>query len=230
MDWSPLWISLNTAIPAAVITFFLGIYAAQGVIKLNRHTGRFIDALFTMPLVLPPTVVGFLLLLLLGKSGSLGRLLTGMGIQVIFTRIAAIIAAVVISLPLMYRSSKAAFEQVDRNLIYAGRTLGMSESRIFWRILIPNALPGIISGGILALARALGEFGATMMVAGNIAGKTQTMPLAVYMAIQGGNKQEAAVWVIILIAISFPMVFLLGRLAGDKRKERVSDRLKEEGL
>lgn len=226
MDWSPLWISLNTAIPASVITFFLGMYAARGVMKLNSRVSRFFDALLTMPLVLPPTVVGFILLLLLGKNGDLGRLLMGLGIQVIFTRIAAIIAAVVISLPLMYRSSKAAFEQVDRNLIYAGRTLGMSESRIFWRVIIPNALPGIISGGILSLARALGEFGATLMVAGNIAGKTQTMPLAVYMAIQCGNKQEAAVWVIILIAISFPMVFYLGRLAVDRRKEAV----KEEGL
>jgi molybdate transport system permease protein len=226
MDWSPLWISLNTAVPASVITFFLGIYAAYGMTRLGRRVSRFVDVVFTLPLVLPPTVVGFLLLLLLGKNAGLGRLLADLGIQVIFSRIAAIIAAVFVSLPLMYRSSRAAFDQLDRNLIHAGRTLGMSESRIFWRIVMPNALPGIVSGGILAFARALGEFGATLMVAGNIEGKTRTMPLAVYMAIQTGNRQEAVVWVIVLIAISIPMVFLMGRFASERRKESV----KEEGL
>jgi molybdate transport system permease protein len=214
MDWSPLWISLNTVIPATIITFFLGLYLAQKVSKSGSGISRVADVLFTLPLVLPPTVVGFLLLLLLGKHGLLGNLLLKMEIQVIFTRTAAIISAVVVSFPLMYRSAKAAFEQVDPNLIYAGRTLGISERKIFWRIILPLALPGIASGGILAFARALGEFGATLMVAGNIPKLTQTMPLAIYMAIQGGDRKEAALWVGILVVLSFIMIFLMNYFAG----------------
>jgi molybdate transport system permease protein len=218
MDWSPLWISLNTAIPATVITFLLGIYAAKWNLKSGKVTARILEVLFTLPLVLPPTVAGFLLLLLLGRNGILGKPLMSMGVQVIFTRSAAVIAAVVVSFPLMYRSAKAAFEQVDQNLIYAGRTLGMSEQRIFWRIIMPIALPGVASGTILAFARALGEFGATLMIAGNIPGRTQTMPVAIYTAIQGGNEQEAVVWVMLLILISLIMILLMGGSTGDKRR------------
>ncbi|MHB8127495.1 MAG: molybdate ABC transporter permease subunit, partial [Mobilitalea sp.] len=170
------------------------------------------------PLVLPPTVAGFLLLMVLGRNGILGKTLMDMGIQIVFTRSAAIIAAVVVSFPLMYRSAKAAFEQVDTNLIYAGRTLGMAESRIFWKIVMPLSLPGVASGGILSFARALGEFGATLMVAGNIPKETQTMPLAIYMAIQGGNKREALGWVIILILLSFLMIFLMNYFTVGKTK------------
>ncbi len=221
MDWSPLWISLNTAIPATVITFFLGICLAQKVVKSGTRFSRVVDVIFTLPLVIPPTVAGFLLLLLLGRNGVLGKPLMHMGIQIVFTRYAAVVAAIVVSFPLMYRSAKAAFEQVDQNLIYAGRTLGMPESKIFWKIVMPLSLPGVASGGILSFARALGEFGATLMIAGNIPKETQTMPLAIYMAIQGGNGKEAAGWVFILILLSFLMIFLMnyftaGGLVGKK--------------
>ncbi len=218
MNWSPLWISLCTAVPATIITFFLGIFTAQRMVSSGGRIAKLLDVLFTLPLVLPPTVAGFLLLLLFGKNGIPGRYLTELGVQIVFTRTAAVIAAVVISFPLMHRSAKAAFEQVDPALIYAGRTLGMTERRIFWRVIMPNALPGVASGTILALARALGEFGATLMIAGNIPGRTQTMPLAIYMAIQGGKQQEAVIWVILLVLLSFVMILLMGYFARDRKK------------
>jgi molybdate transport system permease protein len=218
MDWSPLWTSVNTVLPATVITFFLGIGAAQKVVKSGSKISRVAEVLFTLPLVLPPTVAGFLLLILLGKNGILGEPLMKLGIQIIFTRPAAVIAAIVVSFPLMYRSAKASFEQVDQNLIYAGRTLGMSEGRIFWRIIMPLALPGVASGAILAFARALGEFGATLMIAGNIPKETQTMPLAIYMAIQGGDKERAVRWVIILLFLSFLMIFSMGYISSGKKE------------
>lgn len=210
MDWSPLWISLSTAIPATIITFFIGIFAAYKNIKSHSKAGRVLDVIFTLPLVLPPTVAGFILLILLGKNGILGKPLMNLGIQIVFTRLGAVIAAVIISFPLMYRSAKAAFEQVDPNMINAGRTLGITETKIFWRIIMPMALPGLVSGTILSFARALGEFGATLMIAGNIPGMTQTMPLAIYMSIQSGNVQEAIGWVLILITLSFLMIFTMG--------------------
>jgi molybdate transport system permease protein len=209
MDWSPLWISLNTAVPATIITFFRGIYAACKVVNSGRRIARVADVLFTVPLVLPPTVAGFLLLMLFGRNGFLGRPLMEVGIQIIFTRTAGIIAAIIISFPLMYRSAKAAFEQIDPNLIHAGRTRGISEKNIFFRIVLPLALPVVASGAVLSFARALGEFGATLMIAGNIPGKTQTMPLAIYMAIQGGNRSEAILWVGILILLSIIMILTM---------------------
>ncbi len=218
MDWSPLWISMKTAATATVITFFLGIFAAWKVIKIRGKLVWFLDGLFNLPLVLPPTVAGFFLLVLFGKHGPAGELLSLFGIQVVFKWSATVIAAVVIAFPLMYRSAKAAFEQVDRNLIFAARTLGMSEIRIFWRINIPLALPGIMSGGILAFARALGEFGATLMIAGNIPKVTQTIPVAIYMAVQGNRMDRAAVWVILIVIISFTVVFLMNYLPDRKRK------------
>ncbi len=220
MDWSPLWISLSTAIPATLITFFLGVFSAYGLLSAEKRIKKLLDTLFTLPLVLPPTVIGFLLLILFGKNGIIGSRLWEMGIHIVFTRSAAILAAVVVSFPLMYRSAKAAFEQLDPKLIDAARILGLSEITIFWRVSIPNALPGIGSGTILAFARALGEFGATLMIAGNIPGKTQTMPLAIYMAIQEGSQREAIMWVILLVAFSFIMIFIMGHFSSDRRNER----------
>jgi len=218
MDWSPLMISMKTAIVATIITFFLGTYAAQKVMKTRGKLVWILDGLFTLPLVLPPTVAGFFLLVLFGKNGPIGQLLLTFGIQIVFKWSATVIAAVVISFPLMYRSAKAAFEQIDRNLIFAGRTLGMSEIKIFWKISMPLALPGIISGGILAFARALGEFGATLMIAGNIPKVTQTIPVAIYMAVQGNNMKKAAVWVIIIVIISFAVIFLMNYISNRRRK------------
>lgn len=224
MDWTPLWISLKTAIPATLFTFILGIYAAHKIRQLDDRLVQILDVVFTLPLVLPPTVMGFLLLQLFGKHGLLGKALEITGIQIIFTGTAAVIAAVVVSFPLMYRSAKAAFEQVDPNLIYAARTVKLSELQIFWKIILPIALPGVASGTILAFARALGEFGATLMIAGNIPGKTQTMPLAIYMAIQSGDEGRAAAWAGLLLALSFIMILSMNRFTRKDKRNRREER------
>lgn len=220
MDISPLWISLEIAIYATIITFFLGCYTALRMKNSAGKVSRILDVLFTLPLVLPPTVTGLILLIIFGKNGVLGKPLLYMGIQIVFTKRAAILAAVLVSFPLMYRSAKSAFEQVDQNIIDAGRTLGLSESKIFRSIVMPSALPGVASGIILSFSRALGEFGATLMVAGNIPKVTQTMPLAIYMNLQGGNRKITLIWGLILIVFSFVMIFLMNSMTLGTRKRR----------
>jgi molybdate transport system permease protein len=211
MDLSPLFISFKVALPATFFTFFLGILAAAKVVKLKRFRG-ILDGFFTLPMVLPPTVVGFFLLLLFGKNSFLGQLLFQIGWSVVFTWQGAVIAASVVSFPLMYRTARGAFEQMDQTLIYAARTLGFSETKIFWKIILPSCWPGVAAGAILAFARALGEFGATTMLAGNIPGKTQTMSLAIYSAVQGNNRERAYYWVAIIMAISFLTILLMNYL------------------
>lgn len=175
LDWSPLFISLKTGIVATFISFFLGIYAARKVVKTTPGKKAVIDGILTLPMVLPPTVAGFFLLLIFSKRRPFGIFLyETFDIKVVQSWLGCIIAATVIAFPLMYRNARAAFEQLDVNLIYAGRTLGMSDIRIFWKVVIPSAGPGIASGTILTFARALGEYGATSMLAGNIPGKTGT--------------------------------------------------------
>ena len=174
LDWSPLFISLKTGIVATFISFFLGIYAARKVVKTTPGKKAVIDGILTLPMVLPPTVAGFFLLLIFSKRRPFGIFLyETFDIKVVQSWLGCIIAATVIAFPLMYRNARAAFEQLDVNLIYAGRTLGMSDIRIFWKVVIPSAGPGIASGTILTFARALGEYGATSMLAGNIPGKTE---------------------------------------------------------
>jgi molybdate transport system permease protein len=200
---SPLWISMRTVIAATAVTFFLGIGAARW---MARYQGRFksvIDGLFILPMVLPPTVVGFGLLLLFGKNGPAGKLLMDIGATVVFSCWATVIAAVVMAFPLMYMTAKGAFEQVEPNIQDAARTLGASEWRVFWTVTLPLAWPGVAAGTVLALARSLGEFGATLMLAGNIPGKTATIPVAIYFAIQAGDTREALALVGIVLAISF---------------------------
>ena len=176
LDWSPLFISIKTGIVATIFSFFLGIYAARKVVKTTPGKKAIIDGILTLPMVLPPTVAGFFLLLIFSRRRPFGIFLfENFGIKVVQTWLGCIIAATVISFPLMYRNARAAMEQIDVNLIYAGRTLGMSDTEIFWKVVIPTAGPGIASGTILTFARALGEYGATSMLAGNIPGKTQTM-------------------------------------------------------
>ena len=176
LDWSPLFISLKTGIVATFISFFLGIYAARKVVKTTPGKKAVIDGILTLPMVLPPTVAGFFLLLIFSKRRPFGIFLyETFDIKVVQSWLGCIIAATVIAFPLMYRNARAAFEQLDVNLIYAGRTLGMSDIRIFWKVVIPSAGPGIASGTILTFARALGEYGATSMLAGNIPGKTGTI-------------------------------------------------------
>ncbi len=208
MDYSPLFISLKIAVCATVITFITGMAAAWLVTYLNgaKHV---VDALLSVPLVLPPTVVGFLLLVLFGRSSGFGRFLESVGIRVIFTWQGAVIAAAVVSFPIMYRGVRGAIEQVDENLIYAARTLGMKESTILRRVVIPAARPGIAAAVVLAFARSLGEFGATIMVAGNLPGKTRTMSVAVYTAMQSGNRALAMKWVLIITCFSLAILILM---------------------
>lgn len=201
---SPLFLTIQIAVPATILSVVLGIASAWLVVHLRRGQG-IVDGLLTLPMVLPPTVVGFGLLLLLGKYGPIGMLLERFGWSVIFTWKAGVIAATVVSFPLMYRTMRGAMEQLDPDLEAAGRTLGMGEWEIFFRVTLPNCIPGIAAGTVLAFARALGEFGATIMIAGNIPGKTQTMSIAVYSAVQGGKAHyhEASVWALTLCALSF---------------------------
>ena len=211
MDLSPILISLKTASLSIFITFFLGLFAAKKILNMKSEKWKMIwDGIFTLPLVLPPTVAGFFLLYIFGVKRPFGNLLMEVfGVKVALSFFATVIAAVVISFPLMYRSARGAFEQVDQNLIYAGRTLGMKERVIFVKVLMPNAMPGIVSGGILAFARGLGEFGATAMIAGNIAGRTRTLPLAVYSAVAAGDMDTAYKYVLILVTVSLIVVSFL---------------------
>lgn len=220
MDMSPLFISLQVSVIATIIAFAAGISCARGVVRLKRFKGL-IDGILTLPMILPPTVAGFFLLLLMGKNSLIGGLLAMMDVNVVFTRAAAVIAAAVVSFPLMYRTMRGAFEEVDSDIIDAARTLGIPESRIFWRIVVPNVVPSIIAGTILTFARALGEFGATIMIAGNIPGKTQTMAVAVYTAVQSGNKELAYQWVIIICAMSFAAMFVMNLVNGRHAKRNI---------
>ena len=208
IDFSPIWISLKTAIVTIFIVFFLGILAAWWVVRRKNEVSKiFVDGILSLPLVLPPTVTGFFLLYVFGNNRAVGQFFSQqLGVQIAFSWIATVLAAAVISFPLMYRSARGAFEQVDVELLQAGRTLGMSEWSIFRKVMLPNALPGIISGGVLAFARGLGEFGATAMIAGNIAGKTRTLPLAVYSSVVSGEMGEAAYYVAIVVALCLVMV------------------------
>jgi len=208
-DYSPLWISFKTVLAATLITFVFGIFVAW---IINNYSGRFkylIDVLLTLPMVLPPTVLGFFLLIIFGKNGPIGGILDFLNTSVIFSWYATVIAAVFVSFPLMYKTTKGAFEQIDKNIINAARTLGVSELRIFFNIIIPIAWPGITAGTILAFTRALGEFGATMMIAGNIPGKTQTMPVAIFFAVEGGDMRQALIWVVLICSISLIVMMLV---------------------
>jgi molybdate transport system permease protein len=205
-DLSPLWISLKTALLATFCTFFVGIAVAYWMLGYRGRWKSLIEGILTSPLILPPTVVGFLLLLLFGKNGILGQVLQTVNFSVVFTWYGAIIAATVVAFPLMYKTALGAFEQIDQNLLRVARTLGASEWTIFWRILVPLALPGIVAGTTLAFARALGEFGATLMLAGNIPSQTQTIPLAIYVAVEAGAMNEAWLWVLVTLVISLSAI------------------------
>ena len=220
LDWSPLYISIKTGVVATIFSFFLGIFAARRVLKAGPKAKAVIDGILTLPMVLPPTVAGFFLLLLFSKRRPIGIFLdTQLNIQVVQSWLGCVIAATVIAFPLMYRNARAAFEQVDVNLIYAGRTLGMSEWKIFWKVVIPAAGPGILSGTILTFARAMGEYGATSMLAGNIPGKTGTISQKIAMVIQDGDYQTAGIWVVVVFVIAFAAIFLMNVLSGKRMKQ-----------
>ena len=213
--WTPLWVTLKTGIAATFITFFTGLFAAARVMRLPSGKKAVADSILTLPIVLPPTVVGFVLLLLFSRNRLLGKTLNlAFGVVIPGTWAACVITAVVISFPLMYRNTRAAFEQMDVTMIYAARTLGLSEWEIFWKISVPNALPGIASGTVLAFARAIGEYGATSMFAGNILGKTSTISQQIAVQMVNDNGLIAGFWSILIVAISVCVVFLMNRFSG----------------
>lgn len=208
-EWSPLIISIKTAGLATLVTSIVGILASYFMANYRGKFKGLIDGIFTLPLILPPTVVGFFLLLVFGKNGFIGELLLKFDISIIFSWWATVLASIVVAFPMMYRTTRAAFEQIDNNMLSAARTLGLSEWRIFYKIAIPLAFTGIIAGIILSFARAMGEFGATLMIAGNIPGKTQTMPLAIFFAVEGGDMNKAIIWVMTITTISIIMILIL---------------------
>ncbi|MBC8590997.1 molybdate ABC transporter permease subunit [Wansuia hejianensis] len=215
MNYSPLLISLKAAIISTAINFFLGIYSAFLVSRTKKLKG-IMDGILTLPLVLPPTVVGFFLLILLGKNSIIGRTLLRFNTSIMFSQAATIISATVVSFPLMYRTARGAFEQLDKDIINVARTLGLSEHKIFRKIILPNSFSNIMAGTILTFARSLGEFGATIMIAGNIPGKTQTMSVVIYSAVQAGNRHLAYNWVILMASISLVIMILMNKFETNK--------------
>ncbi|WJY28337.1 MULTISPECIES: molybdate ABC transporter permease subunit [Sporosarcina] len=226
MDMHPLLLSVKVAAISTVIVFIFGVFLAHLFAKHRFFGKSVLESLFLLPLVLPPTVVGFGLLLLFGKKGWIGSwLLETFDIQIVFTWTAAVIASVVVSFPLMYQSAAAAFENLDGKLEDAARTMGASEWRVFRTVTFPLAWPGLLAGLILSFARGLGEFGATLMLAGYIPGRTDTMPMAIYFAVEAGQMENASFWVIIITALGFSIILWLNwwsrrnlrRFAADKR-------------
>lgn len=207
-----------------LVTFLLGLCAAKFVAGMHsRYAKMLLDGILTLPLVLPPTVAGFFLLYLFGVRGAVGKFfLDFFSVKIAFSWGATVLASTAIAFPLMYRSARGAIEQVDPTLIYAARTLGMSEWRIFRTVILPTALPGVASGAVLAFARGLGEFGATAMIAGNIAGKTRTLPLAIYSEVSAGNMERAWHYVSVIITFSFLVVALMNFFSGQEHRKKTT--------
>ena len=215
MDLFPLWNSLRIALISSVIVFFSGIFCAYYVAKLPKLIKGALDVILTLPMVLPPTVVGYFLLMLLAPATPFGSwVYENWALKLVMNWQASVAASTVVAFPLMYRNARAAFEQVDVNLIYAGRTLGMSERNIFWKVVIPIAAPGLASGTVLSFARAIGEYGATSMLAGNILGKTRTISVAIASETAAGNYDTAGFWVAVIVTLSFVVVFLINLFTG----------------
>lgn len=219
---SPLLISLKTVFVTTVITFVLGIAAARWMAHYSGKFKSLIDGLFISPLVLPPTVVGLGLLLIFGKDGPIGEFLSLFNTTIVFSWPATVVSAVVMSFPLMYMTSLGAFEQVDSHLEDAARTLGASEWRVFWSVTLPLAWSGVAAATVLSLARSLGEFGATLMLAGNIPGKTTTIPVAIYFSIQAGDMNHALVLVGVVLVIAFGALAAVAYWKGKTYKARTT--------
>ena len=210
MDWSPVLLSLRVGLAALAIIVVTGTLAARAMTRRHFAGRDVVDGLLVLPLVLPPVVTGFLLLVLLGRNGPVGRFLdAAFGIRLLFTLHAAVLAAVVVAFPLMYQSAKAAFQSVDTRLEDAARTLGAGEARVFLTVTLPLAWPGLVAGMVLSFARSLGEFGATVMVAGNIPGETTTVPLAIFFLADAGDLRAAGLYALVISAISMVMVVAL---------------------
>lgn len=209
MDYSPLFVTLKTTLTAIVFIFILGLAAAYFTLRIPRKAQSVFDAIFTVPMVLPPTVCGFLLLLAFGNSTPLGEWFKEVGFPLVFSWQATVIAAVVVAFPLMYRSCRGAFENLDPNMLDAARTLGWSNAKIFFKLMMPLAWSSIAAATVLAYARALGEFGATLFMAGNYAGVTRTIPIAIYFEWMNGNTDVAIFWTIIIIIFSFIVIVFI---------------------
>jgi molybdate transport system permease protein len=219
-DLAPLWISATVSLTATSIVVCAGTLTAYKMYRV-RAQRRFtplqntvisiVEGMAIVPLILPPTVIGFILLMLFGKNGWLGQILSRLEFRLVFTWYAAVVAAAVIAFPLIYRAALGGFEQIDKQLLDAARVEGASELEVFWYLALPLAMPGILGGTVLAFARALGEFGATLILAGNIPGQTQTMPMAIYFAVEAGNIEEGWFWAIAILGVSLVGVFALDR-------------------
>lgn len=208
--WSPVTLSIKVAVLSGIIVFLLGTLAGRMLARKKFRGSLFVETLFLLPLVLPPSVVGFLLIVIFGKNSPVGRGIEWLFHQpVMFTWWAAVIASFVVAFPLMYQSAKTGFEGIDSDIENAARVDGASEWKVFTWITLPLAIKSILAGAILSFARALGEFGATLMFAGNIPGKTQTIPTAIYVAMDSGNMDMAWLWVGTMVAISFAMLALV---------------------
>ncbi len=218
MDWYPLWNSVRIAAASCVIVFFAGIAAAYYVAKLPRVLKGLLDVIFTLPMVLPPTVCGYFLLVLLGPRRPLGMFLARYGIQFAMTWYGGIAASAVVAFPLMYRTARGAFESFDLSLAYSGQTLGLSNTYIFWRIRMPACRQGILAGVVLAFARALGEYGATSMLIGYVPGRTATISTTVYQLWRTNDEAGAFRWVMVNLAISAVILLTVNMLENKSRK------------
>lgn len=218
MDWYPLWNSLRIAAASCVTVFFVGIFAAYYVAKLPRWVKGILDVVFTLPMVLPPTVCGYFLLLIFGVKRPIGMFLSELGVQVVMTWYGGILASAVVAFPLMYRTARGAFESFDKTLAYAGQTLGLSNTYIFWKIRMPACRQGILAGTVLAFARALGEYGATSMLIGYIPGKTATISTTVYQLWRTNDEAGAFVWVMVNLGISTVILLIVNLLETRNRK------------
>lgn len=218
MDWYPLWNSLRIAAVSSVLIFFLGIFAAYYVARLPKAVKGILDVVFTLPMVLPPTVCGYFLLLLFGVKRPVGMLLAKLGMQVVMSWQGGILASAVVAFPLMYRTARGAFESFDETLAYSGQTLGLSNTYIFWNIRMPACRQGILAGTVLAFARALGEYGATSMLIGYIPGKTATISTTVYQLWRTNDESGAFLWVMVNMAISTVILLVVNMLETRNRK------------
>lgn len=212
MDWYPLWNSLRIAGISLVIVFFAGIFAAHYIARLPRAIKGVLDVILTLPMVLPPTVVGYFLLLIFGAKRPIGMLLEQIGIRFVMTWRGGVIAAAVVAFPLMYRTARGAFEGFDKTLAYSAQTLGLSDAFIFWRIRLPCCRQGILAGAVLAFARALGEYGATSMLIGYTPGRTATISTSVYQYWRTNDERSALIWVLINLAISAAVLLAVNML------------------
>ena len=213
VDWTPVFLSLKTAAAATAISFLLGIFAGRWRLTMRQGAGIFLDGVLMLPLALPPTVVGLGLLLLFGRGSPVGELLGRFGASIVFTWPAAVIAATVMALPIMYQSTRAAFAQLDTCLLDTARIFGFSEMRLLWQVMLPLAWPGVAAGTVLTFLRALGEFGATLMIAGNIPGKTQTVPMAIFFAAEAGERHAPLIWATVVCIIAISVICAVNQLS-----------------